>query len=73
MEPLLYEQVKRNANTKLLVLPGSHVGSIFKLIGGAEGVPKGRFLLLQWFDQYLKGKNTGAAAMPNVTQYVQGY
>lgn len=71
--PLLYEQVKRNANTKLLVLPGSHVGSIFKLIGGAEGVPKGRFLLLQWFDQYLKGKNTGAAAMPNVTQYVQGY
>lgn len=71
--PLLYEQVKRNANTKLLVLPGSHVGSILKLISGAEGIPKGRYLLLQWFDQYLKGMNTGASAMPNVTQYVQGY
>lgn len=71
--PLLYEQIKRNANTKLMVLPGSHVGSINNLIAGAEGVPKGRYLLLQWFDQYLKGMNTGAASMPNVTQYVQGY
>ena len=71
--PLLYEQIKHNANTKLMVLPGSHVGSILKLISGAEGVPKGRYLLLQWFDQYLKGMNTGAASMPNVTQYVQGY
>ncbi|MBP7132505.1 MAG: CocE/NonD family hydrolase [Aquabacterium sp.] len=71
--PLMYEQVKRNANTKLLVLPGSHVGSILKLISGSDGIPKGRHLLLQWFDQYLKGKSTGAANMPNVTQYVQGY
>lgn len=71
--PLLYEQIKRNANTKLMVLPGSHVGSINNLIAGAEGIPKGRYILLQWFDQYLKGMNTGAAALPNVTQYVQGY
>src|SRR5690606_19372059 len=70
---LLYEQLKRNVNTKLVVLPGTHVGSILKLISGTEGVPRGRTLLLQWFDQYLKGKNTGAANLPNVTQYVEGY
>jgi putative CocE/NonD family hydrolase len=29
--------------------------------------------MLQWFDQYLKGINTGAATLPNVTQFVEGY
>lgn len=71
--PLLYEQVKRKVDAKLLVLPGTHIGSLLKLLAGSEGVPKGRFLLLQWFDHYLKGMDTGADTMPNVTQYVQGY
>jgi putative CocE/NonD family hydrolase len=77
-EPLLYEQLKRNVNTKLVILPGSHVGSILAGQSSANnslsnGAPGSESLLLAWFDQYLKGFNTGADAMPNVTQYVQGY
>lgn len=77
-EPLLYEQLKRNVNSKLLIVPGSHVGSILNAINSSNnaisnGAPGSESLLLQWFDQYLKGINTGAASIPNVTQYVQGY
>ncbi|MFT3858921.1 MAG: CocE/NonD family hydrolase [Aquabacterium sp.] len=77
-EPLLYEQLKRNVNTKLVVVPGSHVASVMGALDGydtssSKGAPGSSKLLLQWFDQYLKGKDTGAAALPNVTQYVQGY
>jgi putative CocE/NonD family hydrolase len=39
----------------------------------SNGAPGSASLMLQWFDQYLKGKDTGAASLPNVTQYVQGY
>ncbi len=77
-EPLIYEQLKKNVNTKLLILPGSHLQAVTGLIAGANntasnGAPGGKFLLLQWFDQYLKGKSTGAETLPNVTQFVQGY
>lgn len=77
-EPLLYEQLKRNVNSKLVIVPGAHVQSILGLISGfgsasANTPPKGKQLLLQWFDQYLKGKSTGVTSMPNVTQFVQGY
>lgn len=77
-EPLLYEQIKRNTNTKLVVLKGSHIGAVLAGASGADtalakGAPKSVSLMLQWFDQYLKGMNTGAAALPNVTQYVEGY
>lgn len=73
-EPLLYEQVKNNANTKLVILPGSHVGAVQTALNSAanstsNGAPGAASLLLQWFDQYLKGMNTGAASLPNVTQY----
>ncbi|HET6787027.1 MAG TPA: CocE/NonD family hydrolase, partial [Aquabacterium sp.] len=77
-EPLLYEQIKRNTNTKLVVLKGSHIGAVLAGASGADtilakGAPKSASLMLQWFDQYLKGMNTGAATLPNVTQYVEGY
>ncbi|MEY4766711.1 MAG: hypothetical protein RI907_3384 [Pseudomonadota bacterium] len=77
-EPLIYEQIKRNAQAKLVILPGAHFQSVLKAIGGAagttsKGAPGAPYLMLQWFDQYLKGLNTGAAAMPNVTQLVQGW
>ncbi|MBI3382638.1 MAG: CocE/NonD family hydrolase [Aquabacterium sp.] len=77
-EPLLYEQLKNNVNTKLVILPGSHVGAVQAALSGAnnstsKGAPGAASLLLQWFDQYLKGMNTGATSLPNVTQYVQGY
>ena len=76
-EPLLYEQMKKNVNTKLLILKGSHVASVASgLLGSSaasNGAPDSDTLMLQWFDQYLKGINNGAAALPNVTQYVDGY
>lgn len=77
-EPLLYEQLKNNVNTKLLIVPGAHVEAVLSAMNGANnttanGAPGSETLLLQWFDQYLKGMNTGAASLPNVTQLVQGY
>ena len=77
-EPLLYEQLKNRVTTKLLILPGAHVQAILDSLSNhnnffSNGAPDAESLLLQWFDEYLKGMNTGAAQMPNVTQYVQGY
>ncbi|HEX5355070.1 MAG TPA: CocE/NonD family hydrolase [Aquabacterium sp.] len=77
-EPLLYEQIKKNANTKLVIVKGSHIQAVLNASSGAntttaKGAPGSASLMLQWFDQYLKGINTGAAELPNVTQYVEGY
>ena len=77
-EPLLYEQIKRNANTKLVILKGGHIQAVLAGAAGADnatsnGAPTSESLMLQWFDQYLKGINTGAATLPNVTQFVDGY
>jgi putative CocE/NonD family hydrolase len=77
-EPLLYEQIKQNANTKLVIVKGSHIQSVLAASSGdnnatSKGAPGSASLMLQWFDQYLKGMNTGAAALPNVTQFVDGY
>ncbi|MES2088518.1 MAG: CocE/NonD family hydrolase [Pseudomonadota bacterium] len=77
-EPLLYEQLKTHVNTKLLIMPGVHLQTI---LGGMKdknnaqfnGAPGSEALLLQWFDQYLKGMKTGVQQMPNVTQFVDGY
>jgi predicted acyl esterase len=41
--------------------------------GLSNGAPASEALLLQWFDQYLMGIDTGAAALPNVTQVIDGY
>jgi len=77
-EPLLYEQIKRNANTKLVLIKGAHIQAVLGAASGADtasakGAPGSASLMLQWFDQYLKGIDTGAADLPNVTQYVEGY
>ncbi|TGD75293.1 CocE/NonD family hydrolase [Mangrovimicrobium sediminis] len=76
-EPLLYEQLKQQVNSKLVILPGAHVQSILAAAQGANnyisrGAPASAELLLRWFDQYLKGMDTGAETLPNVTQYVAG-
>jgi uncharacterized protein len=75
-QPLLYEQMKRNTTTKLVIVPGAHVQAIVdSLVGNnLNGGPQGsQALLLRWFDHYLKGIDTGAPSLPNVTQYVEGY
>ncbi len=77
-EPLLYEQIKNNVNAKLLIVPGEHVESVTAALGNSGkasdgGVPSSEHLLLQWFDQYLKGMDNSVETLPNVTQYVIGY
>ncbi|MDP9139693.1 MAG: CocE/NonD family hydrolase, partial [Pseudomonadota bacterium] len=69
-EPLLYETIKHNAPAKLLIGPWTHttIGSGLP----ADGVPNFDRIALQWFDQYLRGINSGADQIPNVTQYVSG-
>ena len=71
-EPLLYEALKNNATSKLLIGPWTHLdGSRGKGLPRDE-VPELNQLAVRWFDQYLRGMDTGAAAMPNVTQYLYG-
>lgn len=77
-EPLLYEQLKNNVTSKLVILPGSHVSIMLSALTSdntllADGPIGNEQMLLQWFDKYLKGMNTGAELLPNVTQYVEGY
>lgn len=75
-QPLLYEQLKRNTDAKLVILPGSHLGAVVDSMLGNRingGAPGSEELLLRWFDQHLKNIDTGAESMPNVTQYVEGY
>ncbi len=76
--PLIYEQLKHQVNTKLVVLKGSHIGAVMAGALGADnliskGAPSSSALMLQWFDHYLKGMPNGAATLPNVTQFVEGY
>jgi putative CocE/NonD family hydrolase len=77
-EPLLYEQLKNKVTTKLLIMEGGHAETLFASAFNTDrfrhgGAPSTVVLLLQWFDQYLKGIATGADKVPNVTQYVSGY
>jgi putative CocE/NonD family hydrolase len=75
-EPLLYEQLKRNVNTKLVIVPGPHFQAVLTALAdntSKQGAPSAEVLMLQWFDQYLKGKQTGAESLPNVTQFIDGW
>ena len=71
-EPMLYEALKDNANTKLLIGPWEHLGG-----SSGEGLPRDEVpelnpIALRWFDQYLRGMDTDAESIPNVTQYLYG-
>lgn len=77
-QPLLYEQIKRQAPTKLVILQGAHLQSVQTAMTDQSGSPSfgppsSNDLLLQWFDQYLQGRDSGAAGLPNVTQFVDGF
>jgi putative CocE/NonD family hydrolase len=72
-EPLSYESVKTQVPAKLLIGPWTHLEAALGQGLPADGVPLLDHIELQWFDQYVKGMAVGAAAQPNVTQYVSGY
>ena len=71
-EPLLYEAIRGNATTKLLIGPWMHVAASSGDGLPRDGVPNLDSIALMWFDQYLKGMYTGADLLPNVTQYLYG-
>ncbi|HSW14847.1 MAG TPA: CocE/NonD family hydrolase [Solimonas sp.] len=71
-EPMLYEVIKRNTTTKLLIGPWQHLGASTGAGLPVDGVPSLDPIALMWFDKYLKGLNTGAERVPNVTQYLTG-
>ncbi|WP_018133056.1 CocE/NonD family hydrolase [Effusibacillus pohliae] len=69
-EPLLYEQLKKRVNAKLLI--GNWTHGDFGSGLPADGVPTLNQLALRWFDFYLKGIQTRVDRIPAVTQYVLG-
>lgn len=71
-EPLLYEVIKQNAEAKLLIGPWAHIGGSTGAGLPADEVLSLNNIALQWFDEYLKGMDSGASAQPAVTQYVYG-
>ena len=72
-EPLTYESIKTQAPAKLLIGPWTHLQAALGSGLPVDGVPPLNHIQLQWFDQYVKGMNVGADALPNVTQYVTGF
>jgi len=77
-EPLLYEQIKKNATTKLLIVKGAHVQAVLASQKDnnntmANGAPDAESLMLMWFDQYVRKMPVGAASLPQVPPFVQGY
>lgn len=76
-EPLWFEQLSGQVDTKLLIGPWNHIeaaGVEFMSGGEADqhGVPDLDTLRLQWFDEYVMGLDTDVQKQPDVTQYVLG-
>lgn len=71
-EPLFFERLKDHTTVKLLIGPWNHLQGAFGVGLEQAGLPKLDHIELQWFDRYVKGIDTGADRIPNVTQYMQG-
>ncbi len=72
--PAMYERLKDRVETKLVILPGTHIEGAFMTTGliELEGMPAFNHIELQWYDKYLKGIDNGAEEMPQTTQYFKG-
>lgn len=71
--PLLYSALKRNTDARLIIYDGDHMTSNFFALSGGDKVTPLRTMLLQWFDHYLMGFDSGIEDIPPVTQYVKNY
>lgn len=70
--PLLYEALAaRGVDTRLVIYNGDHVRQFLPSISGNEALDSTVWLMLQWFDEYLMGLDTGLETIPPVTQYVK--
>ncbi|MEE2732596.1 MAG: CocE/NonD family hydrolase [Pseudomonadota bacterium] len=73
-EPLLYEQLKQNGvDARLVIYNGYHMANFVMSHIGNEQVPPIDYLMLQWFDRYLRDMETGTEDIPAVVQYVKNY
>lgn len=72
--PLMYERLKNRVDSKMIILPGTHIEGAFMTTGlmGTHGLPQFNHIELQWFDRYLMGMDNGAEDMPQTTQYMKG-
>jgi hypothetical protein len=72
-EPLLYEQIKQYTKSKLIIYDGDHASSSGIALAGVGNIPPATKLSLQWFDEYVRGMDTGIEDRPNVTQFVKNH
>lgn len=69
--PLLYEELKKNTDTRMFIHNDDHLGSIVNAMIGGDDVEPLMNLMLKWFDYYLKDIDSGVEQIPQVTQYVK--
>jgi len=67
-EPLIYNALDVPAK-RLIIGPWVHLQGSTASSLPADGIPDLKTLQLQWFDQYLRGEQTGEDAAPRVYQY----
>jgi putative CocE/NonD family hydrolase len=72
-EPLLYEQLKKNVDARLVIYDGDHITNFLQAFPGGDEVDPVMSLYLQWFDKYLKDIDSDIESIPAVTQYVKNY
>ncbi len=72
--PMLYEQLKTQVDSRLMILPGTHFEAILTTVSpnGSFGLPPTNHIELQWYDQYLRGIDARVEDIPQVTQYMVG-
>ena len=67
-EPMLYNALDVPAK-RLVIGPWIHLEGSTASTLPADGLPDLKTLQLQWFDQYLRGMDTGESQAPRVEQY----
>ena len=72
--PLLFEKLQQNGvDSRMVIYNGFHLENFIKAHIGNEEVPAIDYLMLQWFDHYLRGMDTGVEDIPTVVQHVKNY
>lgn len=69
-QPMLYERLAKQVDTRLLIGPWAHTSAGGTLPDGE--IPSLSALRIQWMDHFLKGLDTGTPCIPKVTQYYYG-
>jgi len=72
-EPLLYEQLQKNVDSRLAIFDGDHMSNLLQAREGNDAISPLAVLMLQWFDKHIKGLNSGTENIAAVTQYVKNY